>query len=303
MGWSAHERERLLALCELLEQARTTTTLVMGRIGWQPVAGSRLAFELANNEHGPAGPWGRAPVERAWFLAQFWLILGTVELANAAAVLTIEMDRLPQPWANARAAIEKFAGVCWLLEPALDTRARAARSAVAEAADRRQARNAAAYAEGAEPGSHRSPESEAYDTYITGLGGVFEQIETTKGTLKIEGEAWPGYTDLVDGFVRRFLRGGSGREAYSVLSARTHPSTTAIHALAEWLPGGGMRLRERFNPLEKLVRLCVAAHYVTQAQALNYYDVVDSADSLQFWEDAINEVLPETIVAGEPRSE
>ena len=212
MPWTPAERERILAIAELLAQAPTANHVILSAFDWQPVGGSQLESDLNDVESGSGGPWGSAPLERARLHAQFWLVLGTVDVHSTGVLLRADVDQLPAPWPNARAALEKFAGACWLLDPALTVRQRAARAAAIEVEDRRQTRNAAAYAVGADPGAHDSPEADAYDEFVhTELPALFHSV-TTGGGVTVEGERLPGYTDLVEGFVDRHLLGGRGRE-------------------------------------------------------------------------------------------
>lgn len=296
-NWSTHQASHLVAIGDMLTAAPIAVHLVTDSFDWKPAVTSALERELRNTEHGPGGqPWTTGPVEQSRVHAQFWLILASAEFRGLGLLLKHDESLLASPWPVARAGLEKCAAGGWLVDPRVTTRQRAARGALVELEDRRHQRNLAAFEAGQEPGAFESPEQASLDEYRdTTLPLVFDPINV-RGSRRhhIENEALPNYSALVESFADLYMRGGDGRQVYATLSGRAHPSVSTYRALFAPVHGG-VSLRESYDNLVNLARLCAAAHYKFLAQTCEWYGWTPSAEVLAFWETAINAVLPGTI--------
>jgi hypothetical protein len=261
---------------------------------WHALSGSRLHAELNNTETGPSGAaWGPGPVSLAQQQAQFWLRLATDRLTGLG-VLYVNSQYLASPWPLARAVVEGAAATAWVASPAITVRQRAARAALFELDDRRHTRNAAAAAAGVQAsayGTHPSPEADAFNDYKDKVQELFH-APILSGAWDVEGEHLPGLTELVQTFIDTELRGGSGGEAYSLLSGQTHPSTSAYLALLQ-PAGDGYVLRESPSRRVTLAQLAVIAHYRVFRTVFDWFGL-KWAD-LGFWIDHVNAVLPDAI--------
>lgn len=237
--FTTDEAARLTSIGALLREAPIALRHVTSTFSWEPTSASDLNREYHDSESGPGGPWGPIPVELGKRHVQFWLIIAARELGGLGT-LYLNDDLIGSPWPVCRSVIESCAAAGWLLEPA-EVRERVARAALVELEDLRHAKNAAAHALGLDPGVALTPERVAYEEYrdIT-IPGLFSNcLLAGKGEQHIDGQVFPNYSTLAGNLVDRHLRGGSGREVYGYLCARTHPTSTAYISLFE--PDGGRR--------------------------------------------------------------
>jgi hypothetical protein len=274
----------------LVARVQAITDAITTRFVWKATPGSPFAAELANTESGPDGPWGPRPVEWARDMAMHWLTLAGHHCVGLGALYRASAVH-GSAWVLARAAVEHCAGVAWLLDPTATIRQRCGRAQLQTLDDVRYLRNVAIEKAGPQVGSGYRPIERDMETVRLEIKRLFDPVSVGGSRdWSIEGERLSSWTQRIAGFV-----GASW--PYNVLSARSHPTTTAfvnsMRAIPEH-PLGMTTFEMQQGDIDDLTVVVLRSHVGALTLMIDYHGW-DAATELASWRDEVNCILPATL--------
>jgi hypothetical protein len=201
----------------LLQAAEAAATYLDTPV-WEPSPGSEGTAEVANQESGPAGPWGEIPVRTAHALTH--ALMDTV-LTHVRALALLYVDSPPAmaPTTVARSVMEAGATAWWIMEPGIGPRCRVARVTSERLRSAREAAKAISQLpESVDPADYSETEQQVRD-YATALG-----LAAMQGDPRIDGQVRPNSTDLISSLFETdtALNRNQARMVYPVYSGVAH---------------------------------------------------------------------------------
>jgi len=210
--------QRVHELRSVLLQAAEAAATYLDAPVWESSPGSDGTAEVANQESGPAGPWGEIPVRTAHALTH--ALMDTV-LTHVRALALLYVDSPPAmaPTTVARSVMESGATAWWIMEPGIGPRCRVARVTSERLRSAREAAKAISHLQGpVNPADYSETEQQVRD-YATALG-----LAVTQGDPRIDGQVRPNSTDLISSLFETdtALNRNQARMVYPVYSGVAH---------------------------------------------------------------------------------
>lgn len=212
------DRQHIHELQSVLLQAAEAAAKYLDAPVWEPSPSSEGAREVANQEAGPAGPWGDVPVRTAHTLTH--ALMDTV-LTHIRALALLYVEPLPAMVQTtvARSVMEAGATAWWILEPGIGPRCRVSRVTSERLRSAREAGKAITNLQGSVSPADYSETEQQVRAYATALG-----LTVAEGDPRVDGQVRPNSTDLISSLfeTETALNRNQARLVYPVYSGVAH---------------------------------------------------------------------------------